>query len=117
MAATRYAQSEAVSRSEMADLVIEPEVGTYRVELRERGSPRPRDDRPLEVVQGVLIDLGEAEADEDGRFAIRFHPDGRISANGIKEVGLRNAYDDDDLLMVVMNESGSRYVIETVPEE
>ena len=117
MAATRYAQSEAVSRSEVADLVIEPELGSYYVEVRELGCPRPCDDRPLEVVQGVMIDLGEAEADEDGRFVIRFHPDGRISPNGIQEVGLRNAYDDDDLLMVVMNEASSRYVIEVEPEE
>jgi hypothetical protein len=90
----RYARSQAVSLGEPLALWVSPETGTYGLSKKNEyaasvtgflGGEMATDFKELSfhVADGLLVDCGEAELDENGTMAISFLANGAIEGEEV----------------------------------
>jgi Tfp pilus assembly protein FimT len=111
LALTRYARSEAISRSVLMELWIEPESGTYG--LSPQAGYEFDDRKPVEFIlaDGLVFDVDDESLDAQGEAKILFWPDGSIDGESVEYV--RILEDEESAIEIAQADYGLGYVIQS----
>jgi len=111
LALTRYARSEAVSRSVLMELWIDPVNGQYGVSPQ-AGYEFEDNRMPVEFLMaaGLSLEVDTEFIDEQGEAKILFWPDGSIDKESPKSV-LIFEDDEDAVIEIAQTDYGLGYVI------
>jgi len=113
LALTRYARSEAISRSMTMQLWIEPENGRYGLE------PQSKYDQysnlEYQLSDSLNFDPLSEEPDDEGRLFILFMPDGSIDEESLDRIAIRESKQDE--IVVERSDSGLEYVVTEEEQE
>jgi prepilin-type N-terminal cleavage/methylation domain-containing protein len=113
-ALTKYARSQAVSRSVLVELWINPESGEYGI----RPGDGYTDDNDLDISyqlgEGLYFEADVNEYDDEGLVCIQFSADGAIDVESIDEFKIcRN---EEDVILFKKQASVMGYIIEDEEE-
>jgi prepilin-type N-terminal cleavage/methylation domain-containing protein len=121
LALTRYARSEAVSRSALLELWIEPDLGSYGLS---RQAVNAADDssvqyhensaREYQLAEGLEFEVDSQNLDDEGRAKILFWPDGAIDEESLDELTIRE--DEKNSIDIKRAEFGMGYEIKEEEE-
>jgi len=112
LALIRYARSEAISRSVVMELWINPESGLYGASPQ-AGYEFEDARMPVEfiVADGLSIEVDTEFLDEQGEARILFWPDGSIDEESLEYMLIVENDDEDKLIEIAQSEYGLCYVI------
>jgi Tfp pilus assembly protein FimT len=111
LALTRYARSEAISRSVLMELWFHPESGTYG--LDPQAGYEFDDRKPVEFIlaDGLVFEVDGKAVDEQGKVKILFWPDGSIDGESVEYVRIRE--DEESAVEIAQADYGLGYLIQS----
>jgi prepilin-type N-terminal cleavage/methylation domain-containing protein len=115
LALTRYARSEAISRSVLMELWINPEMGVYGLSPQSGYELDDRKRIEFRLADGLSFEVDRKILDERGETKIGFWPDGSIDEESLIELRIQQD-DDGETIEIVQADFGMGYFIHE-PEE
>ena len=115
LALTRYARSEAISRSVLMELWINPELSVYGLSPQNGYAFDDRKPIEFELADGLSFEVDRKTLDERGEAKIWFWPDGSIDGESLIELRIQQD-DDGETIEIVQAEFGMGYFVYE-PEE
>lgn len=114
LALTRYARSEAISRSVLMELWISPKLGVYG--LSPQAGYEFDDRKPVEfrLADGLSFDVESTVLDEREEAKIWFWPDGSIDVESLIEIHIEQ--DDGEMIEIVQAGFGMGYFVRDIEE-
>ena len=114
IALTRYARSEAISRSVLMELWIEPASSIYGLKPQVEYSSTPSRSIEFTLPENFRFDINTDDIDTRGIARILFLPDGAIDADSLKELSIMKG--EEEKIVIVQAEFGLGYIIEEETE-
>lgn len=109
LALTRYARSEAISRSVLMELWINPELGLYGLSPQSGYELDDRKSIEFSLADGLSFDVESTALDERGEAKILFWPDGSIDVESLVE--LRIQQDEWEMIEIAQADFGMGYFV------
>ncbi len=115
LALTRYARSEAISRSVMTELWIDPSSGRYGLNSQEKSVSNNAWPLEFSLADGLRFYVDESVLQENRKVTILFWPDGSIDGESLQEVCIQR--DEEDNIRIMQADFGMGYFIEDTSDE
>lgn len=118
LALTRYARSEAISRSEPMEVWINPNQRTYGLRVQTGFGSEDEKKKPVEydLQEGLSFELAGDILDDQGNARIVFLPDGSVTQESLEMVRIWNEV-EREAIEVAKNDTGGAYVIQEYSEK
>jgi len=114
LALTRYARSEAISRSVLMELWIDPEHGLYGLSPQSRYDLENRKPIEFSLADGLSFEVDRKVLDERGEAKILFWPDGSIDVESLVELRIRR--DEWEMIEIAQAAFGMGYFVRDTEE-
>ena len=114
LALTRYGRSQAVSRSVIMELWVEPVSGDYGLSPQVEYGEMEKYPIKYRLAEGLSFDVSEDLLDEEGKVYILFLPDGAIDETSLESLSISEAQETIEIVQV---DTGMGYIVKVVNEE
>jgi len=94
---TRYARSQAISRSVIMELWIQPGSGDYGLSPQVEYGEKAKYPIQYHVAEGLAFEVEEGVLDQEGRANILFWPDGAIDETSLKSLFIREGQEEVEI--------------------
>ena len=115
LALTRYARSEAISRSVLMELWINPELGVYGLSPQSGYVFDDRKSIEFRLADGLSFAVDRKILDERGEAKIWFWPDGSIDEESLVELRIQQD-DDGETIEIAQADFGMGYFVRNTEE-
>lgn len=115
VALTKFARSEAVSRSVMMVLWVDPEERSYGLAPQGALAAESSPGRVYRLADGLTFDVEPESLDDLGRATILFWPDGSIDEESVQAVRIEE--NEETVVEIVRAEFGLGYEVQDAEDE
>lgn len=91
LALTRFARSEAISRSTAMEVWINPDSRQYGLRPRYATSQEEHAPREYQLAKGLDLTIDAGQRDQQGEATILFQPDGTIDDESLDEIVIKDS--------------------------